>query len=213
MKKIVWDWNGTLFDDIDLCLECINNLLVHHGLSCLPDKEAYRKVFGFPIENYYRAIGFDFTKTSFEELAHEYMEYYQEKSYDCSLVQDAYHVLKQARSLQIEQTILSASKKDYLLAQIQKNDVQKRVDHIYGIEDIYAHSKLELAKAYMKTCQKEDEVWFVGDSLHDYEVASQAGGKCLLVTTGHQSKGRLQQAGVPVLDSLKECLEVIYAGN
>ena len=42
---------------------------------------------------------------------------------------------------------------------------------------IYAHSKLELAKAYMKTCQKEDEVWFVGDSLHDYEVASQAGGK------------------------------------
>ena len=52
-----------------------------------------------------------------------------------------------------------------------------------------------------------------GDSLHDYEVASQAGGKCLLVTTGHQSKDRLQQAGVPVLDSLKECLEVIYAGN
>ena len=44
MKKIVWDWNGTLFDDIDLCLECINTLLVHHGLSCLPDKEAYRKV-------------------------------------------------------------------------------------------------------------------------------------------------------------------------
>lgn len=213
MKKIVWDWNGTLFDDIDLCLECINTLLSHHGLDRLPDKEAYRKVFGFPIENYYRAIGFDFSKTSFEQLAHEYMEYYQEKSYDCMLVQDANEVLKQARQLQIEQTILSASKKDYLLAQIQKNNVQEKVDRIYGIEDIFAHSKLELARSYMKTCQKEDEVWFVGDSLHDYEVASKVGGKCLLVTTGHQSKERLQQAGVQVLDSLKECLEVIYAGD
>ena len=36
------------------------------------------------------------------------------------------------------------------MAQIQKNDVQKRVDRIYGIEDIYAHSKLELAKASRK---------------------------------------------------------------
>ena len=101
-----------MFDDIDLCLECINNLLVHHGLSCLPDKEAYRKVFGFPIENYYRAIGFDFTKTSFEELAHEYMEYYQEKSYELLISTGCLSSIKTGPDLyKLNKQILSASKK------------------------------------------------------------------------------------------------------
>ena len=35
LKKIVWDWNGTLLDDVDLCFSCINRLLVNHDLKPL----------------------------------------------------------------------------------------------------------------------------------------------------------------------------------
>ena len=31
----VWDWNGTLFDDVDICIYSINELLARHGLKRL----------------------------------------------------------------------------------------------------------------------------------------------------------------------------------
>ena len=82
LVKIVWDWNGTLLDDVDLCFSCINRLLVNHELQPLSTLNQYREVFTFPIEDYYKRVGFNFDKIPFSILAHEYMEDYQEKSYD-----------------------------------------------------------------------------------------------------------------------------------
>ena len=79
LVKILWDWNGTLLNDVDLCFSCINRLLVSHDLKPLDTLSQYREVFTFPIEDYYKRVGFDFDKISFSMLAHEYMEDYQEK--------------------------------------------------------------------------------------------------------------------------------------
>ena len=54
MKRIVWDWNGTLLNDVNLCFECINRLLVSKNLDPLIDLAAYRDIFEFPIQNYYK---------------------------------------------------------------------------------------------------------------------------------------------------------------
>lgn len=210
LNRIVWDWNGTLFDDVDLCFSCINRLLVHHGLQPLENLEQYRNVFGFPIEEYYKRVGFDFNKTPFFMLADEYMKDYQEKSYRCTLHQDVLETVKKAKALGFEQTVLSASKKDYLLKQMKALNVDTLFDSIYGITDIYAKSKMDLALDFVQTCNLEDEIWFVGDSLHDYEVAKKIKAHCVLVTTGHQSREVLKKAGVKVVDSLMEGLDLMY---
>ena len=59
MKKnmIIWDWNGTLLDDVDLCVEAINMLLARESLPLLTGKEEYQRVFQFPIRAYYEAVG------------------------------------------------------------------------------------------------------------------------------------------------------------
>ena len=57
MKRIVWDWNGTLLNDVNLCFECINRLLVSKNLDPLIDLAAYRDIFEFPIQNYYQKAG------------------------------------------------------------------------------------------------------------------------------------------------------------
>ena len=72
IQTIVWDWNGTLLDDVELCRHTINRLLVKRGLKRL-DLEQYRRVFQFPIIEYYRKAGFDLEAEPFEVLAHEYM--------------------------------------------------------------------------------------------------------------------------------------------
>lgn len=45
---------------------------------------------------------------------------------------------------------------------------------------------------------------FVGDTVHDFEVASACGADCLLVAAGHQSEERLRATGAPVLRTLSE---------
>ena len=32
---VVWDWNGTLLDDVELSVEIVNELLFEHGISAL----------------------------------------------------------------------------------------------------------------------------------------------------------------------------------
>lgn len=213
MKRIIWDWNGTLLDDVDLSYSCINRLLEKNKLKPLESLESYRNVFGFPIESYYRKVGFDFSKTSFDQLAHQYMEDYQGKSYSCNLTVSAKETLKKAYDLGYDQTILSASRLDYLEKQVSKFDIQEYIKRVLGIQDIYAHSKISLAKQFVSKCNQEDEIWFIGDSIHDYEVAESVNAHCILVTSGHQSKQRLESCGVPVFENIKECLEYINERN
>ena len=60
-ELILWDWNGTLLDDVDLCVDALNRLLAGFGYPQRYDHERYRAIFGFPIEEYYVRAGFDFT--------------------------------------------------------------------------------------------------------------------------------------------------------
>ena len=138
------------------------------------------------------------------------MEDYQEKSYACDLHSDVLDVVNRAKDLGFSQTVLSASKMDYLLKQMKTLNVDTLFDSIYGINDIYAKSKVELAHAFKQTCNLDDEIYFVGDSVHDYEVAKSIGAKCILVTTGHQNRATLESVHVPVMDSLMESLDLIY---
>ena len=74
-KHIIWDWNGTLLDDTWLCVEGINDSLKKRSLQTIT-KEIYRKVFSFPVEDYYKRLGFDFKKEPFEVAGDEFVAYY-----------------------------------------------------------------------------------------------------------------------------------------
>lgn len=210
MKRIVWDWNGTLLNDVDLCFQCINRLLISHDCIPLKTLEDYRNIFGFPIIDYYAKAGFDFDKTSFSQLADEYMLDYQDKSYSCNLYDDVKESMYLAKQWNISQTILSASKLDYLHQQIDQYDIHPFIDSIWGISDIYASSKIDLALEFKKSIPKSDHIWVVGDSIHDHEVASVIDAHCILVCRGHQSKSRLLSTGRTVLDDVKEAVRLIY---
>ena len=64
-ELILWDWNGTLLDDVELCVDALNRLLVSFGYPQQYSLAEYREIFGFPIEDYYVRAGFDFSKDSF----------------------------------------------------------------------------------------------------------------------------------------------------
>jgi len=74
---IIWDWNGTLLDDMDICISSMNRMLSKRELPEL-NIDKYRDVFTFPVIDYYKAIGFDFRKEPWDVAAHEFIWLYLE---------------------------------------------------------------------------------------------------------------------------------------
>ena len=96
-SHIIWDWNGTLLDDVGACVRAINQMLGSRGLPLLKSVAAYRAVFGFPIEDYYRRVGFDFDKEPFADLSDEYIPIYYRLAAQAHLFPDAIGILEDAR--------------------------------------------------------------------------------------------------------------------
>ena len=91
---IFWDWNGTLMDDVDFTHSCLNWMLETHGYPQRYDLAAYRELFGFPIEDYYRCAGFDFARHPYPELAARFMEHYNAGVPGCAVTAHAVDTLQ-----------------------------------------------------------------------------------------------------------------------
>jgi len=208
---VIWDWNGTLFNDVSWCLEVLNTMLVKRGIKRLGDISDYHNVFCFPIIEYYQNVGFDFNLESFESLAAEYISlYHSNKSGGCKLHPNAVAALDSIFQSGISQTILSASELNNLMSQVSEFDIIKYFDEILGISDIYAKSKVDIGLDYIARKNIKNAV-LVGDTKHDYEVATALGIDCILIPNGHQSKAMLSLCGVPVLDDISCVIKYILS--
>jgi len=203
-KHIIWDWNGTLWNDSWLCFELTNNMLSDRNMPAM-SQELYQSIMRFPIKDYYSDLGFDYVDESYEELAKEFIGIYESRRFECKLQDGVNDVLGAIRKRGLSQSVLSAYKHDTLLQAIQYFRLTDYFDDIIGLDDIYAESKVENGIKYIKSLGVDNsDVLFVGDTTHDFEVAQAMNVDCVLVESGHNSRLRLEQCDVPVFSSLKE---------
>lgn len=208
---LVWDWNGTLFDDLPISVDVINTLLSQENLPTLPDADAYRAVFRFPVIDCYVDLGFDFDKTPFSVLADRYVETYNTYRPRVQLARSAAETLDAVQTYGLQQVVLSAGKQDQLMAQMSPFPILHYFSEILGVSDHYGHSKRDLAVNWMSARGLDPQrTLFIGDTVHDFEVASACGAHCLLVAAGHQSEERLRTTGAPVLRSLSEIPDCLH---
>ncbi len=208
IDTIFWDWNGTLLDDVNECIDIINVSLKKRSLQQLV-LEDYLEKFEFPIRKYYENIGFDFSKESYEAAGQEYIDAYSTRMFECRLHSGVYGTLAAFKNRGCRQFILSALFDRALKQCIVHFQLESFFDRVHGLSDSYAHSKIELGRHLIADagCSK-DTALMIGDTVHDYETASAMGIRCVLIAAGHNSRKRLQACGVPVFDSLAE-----FAGN
>jgi phosphoglycolate phosphatase len=203
-KHIIWDWNGTLFDDVELCVDIINGILTKRSIAKL-SLEQYRDIFTFPVQDYYIKAGLDFSIYPFEELGKEWMDAYQLRRPEANLHKGVNELLDIIKSKKIEQSVLSAYMHDTLIEIVKHFGLAKYFTHLVGLDHIYATSKINLGKDLMsKLGNGKHEVVFIGDTVHDFEVAKEIGSDCILISNGHQSKEKLLECGVNVFNSLEE---------
>ncbi len=203
-KHIIWDSNGTLFDDARICVQVLNASLVKRGMPAITDQQ-YQAEFGFPVKDYYEKLGFDFSQVSFDEVAKEFIEEYNERRFECQLREDALDVLQSCLDAGLTQSILSAYQQDMLEKIVEFFGIRSFFKKLFGLNDYYANCKVAHGRLLIRQLDVDPElVLMVGDTIHDHEVASQIGCDCVLIPSGHQSRRRLLACGAAVMDSLKE---------
>lgn len=203
-KYIFFDFNGTIIDDIDLCLDLLNEILRKQNKP-LVGKKKYKEIFTFPIIDYYKAAGVSFENESFEEISEWFIKIYQPESFKCKLFPNCKKTLKYLRSKGYKLVLLSASQIDNLKEQCDVFNLTECFDDILGIENVQAKSKAHIAQKYFKENNIDPkECLFIGDSIHDKEVATSVGAKAGLVTFGHQSKRRLSKHSDLLFSSYNE---------
>lgn len=191
-EYIIWDWNGTLLNDVDHAIKTMNHLLASHKLSLL-DKSRYQKIFEFPIIKYYSNLGFDFEKESFEGLCHRFVDQFMAEAHSLPLFEGARSTLQQLQALGKKQSILSATDQLNLNAMINHFELNDIFVHVFGIQNKFASSKIERGHELILTanCALEDIV-MIGDTLHDLEVGNALGIDVVLVSHGHQCASKLR---------------------
>ena len=206
IKNVFLDFNGTLIDDVDLCLKLLNDILRRQGAKEV-SLEEYKNIFTFPIKRYYELAGVDFTKDSYEDLAIWFIKNYQKTSLSCSLYDGVIDTIKFLRGKGINVYILSASEKHNLKEQCDHFGLTSVVCDVLGIDNIHAASKVNLAIDYIKNNNINlNETIFVGDTLHDDEVAKSVGVKSILIPNGHQSKEVLARSNAIIIDDFKNLM-------
>jgi phosphoglycolate phosphatase len=202
-RHVMWDWNGTLLDDVSCSVDLMNRLLGQHGLARI-DLARYRAIFDFPIRVYYERAGFDLSSAgTFERLGREWMNGYEAARFTCPLQAGARDILEAIASAEITQSILSAYPRDSLQTIVEHHGLMRYFVRVLGLDDIWARSKLELGRCWLAELGMPlSQILLVGDTLHDLEVAQALGIDCILVDIGHQSPQRLRERTPRVCASL-----------
>ena len=209
-KLLIWDWNGTILDDADLCLAIENELLRERGMPEIT-KTWYLAHFSFPIRAYYEMMGYTFERESFEAVSEIFMQRYRARFSSCPLREGVIKVLKTIEESGVKQTLLSLTQQDDLVAQANRFGVAPYFSEILGNDDILGHSKVERAKSYIEQCGIDPkDALFVGDTDHDAEVANAVGCRCILLEGGHQERSVLLRCEVPVYASAEAFFMAVF---
>ena len=189
-------------------MDSTNQMLSERGMREIADLDEYREVFDFPIKEYYRALGFDFEVEPYEVLAPLWVDIYNERSKESSVVEGVLPTSKKVRELGMCQVVFSATEREMLLRQMGELGIRECFDEVIGLDNIHAESKLHLAKRW-REANPDAKILYVGDTLHDAENAKALGADCLLFTGGHQSRNRLSKTGCTLIDSIEQILEYV----
>jgi phosphoglycolate phosphatase len=187
LSTIIWDWNGTLLNDVDYTIGCMNKLLARRDMPRL-QRERYRRIFGFPVEQYYQRLGFDFTQESFAELSQEFIDHYYRDLTVPEPHEGAQELVSDLNEAGVAQCILSAMEMEPLRHQLASNGFLDTMAYVQGLDHSHATSKVEEGEQLLERLdQPAERILYIGDTFHDLEVGEALGLETVILTYGHQA--------------------------
>ncbi|MET8948029.1 HAD family hydrolase [Streptomyces sp. NPDC004542] len=207
---IVWDWNGTLFHDNDAIIVATNAAFGELGLAPIT-LEQYRALYCVPVPKFYeRLLGRLPTEAEWEIMDDIFHRYYAEHRVRCGLTEGAVELLTAWRSAGRSQSLLSMYVHDELLPLVRGFGIEAHFIRVEGRTGPSGGSKAEHMVRHLEALDgagvEPARTVVIGDAADDAVAARYVGARAVLYTGGSHSRASLEEAGVPVVDTLAEAV-------
>jgi phosphoglycolate phosphatase-like HAD superfamily hydrolase len=206
-RHLVWDWNGTLLDDLPLVVSSTNAAFASVAAPSLT-AEAHRRAFRRPVAEFYaEVLGRALEEGEFGRLDKIFHDAYRLGLATCELTADAKAAI---RSWTGTQSLLSMWFHHELLPEVERHGLTALLARIDGLRaTLGGDLKAEhLARHLSELGVKGSSAVLIGDSVDDADAAASVGARCVLYTGGFTAPERLRAVGVPVADSLVEAVRL-----
>jgi phosphoglycolate phosphatase-like HAD superfamily hydrolase/ADP-ribose pyrophosphatase YjhB (NUDIX family) len=188
IRNIIFDWSGTLVDDLPAVWRASNHVFSKAGVDELSLDE-FRAEFQLPFDGFYRRYTPDVPMERLEEWFHGRFREVQDSVVG---LPHARGFLELCRRHGVRTFLLSAVHPDHFAVQAAATGFGGFIDHPYvgvfdkrhKIHDILAEHALDPAHTL-----------FIGDMQHDVETAKHGGLHSVAVLTGYNSLEQLRASG------------------
>jgi phosphoglycolate phosphatase-like HAD superfamily hydrolase len=205
VAHLVWDWNGTLLDDLTLVVDATNASLAGVGGPRVTAKE-HRRDFRRPISAYYEhVLRRPITLAEFGFLDRAFHDAYRAGLPACELAVDALAAIAQWRGTQ---SLLSMWFHQELVPTVAERGLTAHLSRVDGLRDsVGGGPKAPHLRAHLSALgMRGEDCVLIGDSVDDAEAAVTVGARVVLYRGGFTDDDRLVATGAPVAATLVEAV-------
>ena len=187
IRNIIFDWSGTLVDDLPAVLEASNFVLTQSGKAAMSLAE-FRAEFALPFKKFYDRHTPHIPMAQLEEWFHASFQHAQ-----ASVVElpHAREFLEFCRAKKFRTFLLSTVHGDYFKQQCSGNGFDTFIDRPYT--DVWDKRK-KIHEILAENNLQPDETLFIGDMEHDIATARHGGIHSCAVLTGYNTLDQLRAA-------------------
>jgi phosphoglycolate phosphatase len=177
-RNLIFDWSGTLVDDMGPVIEATNAVLGKYGIAPY-DREGFRRSFRLPYREFYAEVLPD---VALDELEAHFRPAFDGSESPVTVLPHAREKLEWARSRGLRMFVLTSMDADAFARQLEDFGMKGFFEETYaGVLD-----KRDVIDAIIDTHGlNKDETAFVGDMTHDVETAKHGGISSIAVLTGY----------------------------
>ncbi len=187
MQHIIFDWSGTVVDDLPPVIEATNAVLNYAGRPSM-EREEFRRKFRLPYTEFYEEHT---PHVPLVELEVEFRRAFAASVAPVTILPTSRQFLEQAQEEQRRMFVLSSAPKDAVEQQARDLGIHHYfeafhagiVDKKHYIAHLLSHHDLDPATLI-----------YVGDMVHDIETARHAGIFSVGVLTGYDFREVLEQS-------------------
>ncbi|RII19865.1 Phosphoglycolate phosphatase [Streptomyces sp. YIM 130001] len=212
-SHIVWDWNGTLFHDVDAVIGATNAAFGEIGLAPIT-LERYRELYCVPVPRFYeRLMGRLPTEAEWGVMDEAFHRHYTARREACGLAEGVDMLLRDWQSAGHSQSILSLFGHEELVPLVRNFGIESHFVRVDGRIGPSGGTKAQHMERHVAALAGIDpgRTVVIGDAVDDALAAAHVGARAVLYTGGSHSRASLAEVGVPVVDTLAEA--VVEAGR
>lgn len=187
IRNVIFDWSGTLVDDLQPVLDATNGILREFGKKEMT-REEFRRSFRLPYADFWSEHLPEVALEGLEQMYHRFFVNLQD---NVTPLPGAREILEECRSAGRRIFLLSTIRGDHFEVQSRTLGLQEYFDEAC----VRAFDKRQSIRDLMaRHAMKPEETVFLGDMVHDIEAARHGGVLSVALLTGFDPVEKLLAA-------------------